>query len=98
MEMNMLRNIVLKYNQDHIEQAQKMAEDEGIEFMLAFSDRWNNDEMIQFKPREEYCLNQSVYLNMIRKTQHKVICSLVVLWMLILWKGVLHKIFFIKKN
>ena len=47
--------IVLKYNQDHIEQAQKMAEDEGIEFMLAFSDRWNNDEMIQFKPREEYC-------------------------------------------
>lgn len=47
--------IVLKYNQDHIEQAQKMAEEEGIEFMLAFSDRWNNDEMIQFKPREEYC-------------------------------------------
>jgi len=47
--------IVFKYNQDHIEQAQKMAEDEGIEFQLALSDRWNNNELIKFKPREEYC-------------------------------------------
>ena len=47
--------IVFKYNQDHIEQAQKMAEDEGIEFKLAFCDRWNNNELFKFKPREEYC-------------------------------------------
>ena len=45
--------IVFNYNQDHIEQARQMAKDEGIEFKLSFSSRWNGME--NYKPKDEYC-------------------------------------------
>ena len=53
--------IVFNYNQDHIEQAKKMSEDDGIEFKLSFSDRWkvvptaHGTDASDLKPREEYC-------------------------------------------
>ena len=59
--------IVFNYNQDHIEQAKKMSNDDGIEFGLAFSDRWatttrfsrpglpKGQTMEIYKPRDEYC-------------------------------------------
>ena len=53
--------IVFNYNQDHIEQAKKMSSDDGIEFKLSFSDRWesvrapNKTNVSDLKPREEYC-------------------------------------------
>ena len=46
--------IVFNYNQDHIEQAKKMSEDDGIEFRLSFSNRWQLN-MNNYKPRDEYC-------------------------------------------
>jgi organic radical activating enzyme len=50
--------IVFNYNQDHIEQAKKMSIDDGIEFKLSFSDRWDKGEpanAFHLKPRDEYC-------------------------------------------
>ncbi len=50
--------IVFNYNQDHIEQAKKMSADNGIEFKLSFSDRWDKGEpanAFHLKPRDEYC-------------------------------------------
>ncbi len=49
--------IVFNYNQDHIEQAKQMAENDGIEFLLCFSSRWDNegDVMYKYKPRDEFC-------------------------------------------
>ena len=49
--------IVFNYNQDHIEQAKKMSNDDGIEFGLAFSDRWDNTNgnVFHLKPSDEYC-------------------------------------------
>ena len=60
--------IVFNYNQDHIEQAKKMAKDDGITFKLSLSSRWptapskprpglprQGDTMEIYKPREEYC-------------------------------------------
>jgi len=49
----MWQYIVFNYNQDHIDEAQKMAEEEGIEFILSFSSRW--DTLAHLKPRDEYC-------------------------------------------
>jgi hypothetical protein len=46
--------IVFNYNQDHIEQAKKMSEDDGIEFRLSFSNRWRTNMKI-YKPSDEYC-------------------------------------------
>ena len=47
--------IVFNYNQDHIEQARQMAKDDGLEFKLSFSSRWEWNDMEKYKPREEYC-------------------------------------------
>jgi hypothetical protein len=47
--------IVFNYNQDHIDEAQKMAENDNIKFTLAFSNRWNNSKMKSLKPSEKYC-------------------------------------------
>ena len=47
--------IVFNYNQDHIEQARQMAKDDGMEFKLSFSSRWEWNDMEKYKPREEYC-------------------------------------------
>ena len=50
--------IVFNYNQDHIEQARQMAKDDGIEFKLSFSARWETTApehgMENYKPRNEY--------------------------------------------
>ena len=50
--------IVFNYNQDHIEQARQMAKDDGIEFKLSFSARWETTApeqgMEKYKPRNEY--------------------------------------------
>ena len=49
--------IVFNYNQDHIDQARQMAKDNGIEFALSFSGRFDNHEsrISHLKPRDEYC-------------------------------------------
>jgi len=47
--------IIFNYNQNHIEQAEMMATEEGIEFSLAKSSRWG-DIMASYKPKEEYCV------------------------------------------
>ena len=47
--------IVFNYNQDHIDEAQKMAENDNIKFTLAFSNRWGNSKMKSLKPSEKYC-------------------------------------------
>jgi len=47
--------IVFNYNQDHIEQSKKMSADNGIEFKLSFSDRWDKPWQDHLKPRDEYC-------------------------------------------
>ena len=50
--------IVFNYNQAHIEQASQMAKDDGIEFKLSFSARWETTApehgMENYKPRNEY--------------------------------------------
>ena len=51
--------IVFNYNQDHIDQARQMAEDNGIEFALSLSGRFEKKEdkfgIAHLKPRDEYC-------------------------------------------
>ena len=51
--------IVFNYNQDHIDQARQMAEDNGIEFALSLSGRFDKREdksgISHLKPRDEYC-------------------------------------------
>ena len=51
--------IVFNYNQDHIDQARQMAEDDGIEFALSLSGRFDKKEdkfgISHLKPRDEYC-------------------------------------------
>ena len=48
--------IVFNYNQDHIDQARQMAEDNGIEFALSLSGRFDKQNKIShLKPRDEYC-------------------------------------------
>lgn len=60
--------IIFNYNQDHIEQARQMASDEGMEFKLSKSSRWETkpskprkglpnqgDTMRLYKPRDEFC-------------------------------------------
>ena len=44
--------IVFSYNEDHIEQAKKLAKENGVRFMLLQSSRWtdNNDP---YRPRKE---------------------------------------------
>ena len=60
--------IVFNYNQDHIEQAKQMAKDDGIEFKICLSSRWDYPgpwrtkmglikPINKLKPREEYCVN-----------------------------------------
>ena len=50
--------IVFNYNQDHIEQAKQMAKDDGIEFKLSLSSRWDKGTDLpvwHLKPRDEFC-------------------------------------------
>ena len=50
--------IVFNYNQDHIEQARQMAKDDGIEFKLSLSSRWDKGTdvpVLHLKPRDEFC-------------------------------------------
>ena len=52
--------IVFNYNQDHIDIAREMAENDGIEFKLSLSNRWghnkpNGKNILHLKPTEEYC-------------------------------------------
>ena len=42
--------IVFSYNEDHIEEAYNMAKDNGIQFIVNYSGRWNNEEA-PYKPR-----------------------------------------------
>jgi MoaA/NifB/PqqE/SkfB family radical SAM enzyme len=46
--------IVFKYNEDHIEQAEQMALDNGITFLLMKSSRWDNNKVDLLKPSEMY--------------------------------------------
>ncbi len=45
--------IVFSYNEDHIEEAYKMAKENGIVFMLNISGRWNVGRPDMFKPKNE---------------------------------------------
>ena len=44
--------IVFSYNEDHIEQAKKLAKENGVKFMLLRSSRWKG-EVDPYRPRKE---------------------------------------------